>query len=115
MIDFSILLLVLAIMVGAAAYKFLIYPAFLSPLAKIPNAHPTASISSAWIFWKRYMHKEVATIHAAHGRLGPVIRLAPSEISVNCVKGGIQTVYSGGFEKGIPDGNWYHAFENFDG
>ncbi|GFG24483.1 hypothetical protein IFM61606_04394 [Aspergillus udagawae] len=39
------------------------------------------------------------TIQAAHERLGPIVRLGPSEISINCVEGGIKTVYTGGFEK----------------
>ncbi|KAF2104181.1 cytochrome P450 [Rhizodiscina lignyota] len=115
MIDVSIFTLALAITGAIAVYRFLIYPSLLSPLSKIPNAHPTASISSAWIFWIRYQRRELATIHAAHQKLGPVIRLGPREISVNSVKGGIQTVYSGGFEKGIPEGNWYQFFTNFNG
>lgn len=98
-----------------ALYKFMIYPVFLSPLAKIPNAHASAGFSSAWIFWIRYVRREIMAIHHAHQKLGPVIRLGPNEISVNCVKGGIQTIYSGGFEKGTPQGNWYHFFANFDG
>lgn len=39
------------------------------------------------------------TIQAAHERLGPIVRLGPSEISINCVEGGIKSVYTGGFEK----------------
>ncbi|KLJ13509.1 unspecific monooxygenase [Blastomyces silverae] len=43
------------------------------------------------------------TIHKAHQKYGPIVRLGPSEISVNCVDGGIRTVYAGGFEKH----DWY--------
>ncbi|KAL1957417.1 hypothetical protein VTO42DRAFT_5985 [Malbranchea cinnamomea] len=81
------------------AYKFIVYPAFLSPLSKIPNAHFTAPISPAWILWKRFQMKGNRTIHEAHQRCGPIVRLAPGEISINCVDGGIRTVYAGGFEK----------------
>jgi unspecific monooxygenase len=80
-------------------YRGVIYPAFLSPLARIPNAHWTAPISPFWILWKRYQSQNNRTIHAAHERLGPIVRLAPSEISINCVEGGIKPVYTGGFEK----------------
>ena len=38
-------------------------------------------------------------MNEAHQKLGPIVRLAPSEISINCVDKGIKTVYSGGFEK----------------
>ncbi|OAX85099.1 hypothetical protein ACJ72_00512 [Emergomyces africanus] len=43
------------------------------------------------------------TIHKAHQKYGPIVRLGPSEISINCVDGGIRTVYTGGFEKH----DWY--------
>ncbi|KAL2821350.1 cytochrome P450 [Aspergillus cavernicola] len=84
-------------------YKAVIYPALLSPLSKIPNAHWTASISPTWILWKRFSSQNNRTIHAAHERLGPIVRLGPSEISINCVEGGIKPVYTGGFEKH----DWY--------
>ncbi|KAL3463413.1 cytochrome P450 [Aspergillus heterothallicus] len=80
-------------------YRGVVYPTFLSPLSKIPNAHWTASISPVWILWKRFWSLNNRTVHAAHERLGPIVRLAPSEISINCVEGGIKSVYTGGFEK----------------
>jgi hypothetical protein len=113
--DTPIPLLAATIGVLYLIYQFLLWPVFLSPVAKIPPAHPIARFTSAWIFWIRYKRREVQTIHQAHQKLGPIIRLGPEEISVNCVKGGIQTVYSGGFEKGTPDGNWYAFFANYDG
>ncbi len=93
-----------------ALYKFIVYPAFISPLSKIPAAHPTCHISPAWILWKRFTEWEIRSIHAAHERLGPVIRIGPNEVSVNSVKGGLQTIYAGGFEKH----QWYpRAFFNY--
>ena len=73
-------------------YRFIIIPVFISPLSKIPAAHLTASFSPAWILWTRWCSRETATVLAAHERLGPLIRLGPNEISVNCVNGGIRTV-----------------------
>ncbi|KAF2674008.1 putative cytochrome P450 monooxygenase [Microthyrium microscopicum] len=88
----------------------LIFNAFTSYRSKIPAAHWSANFSSAWILWIRYIFKEVSTIDQAHSKLGPVIRLAPHEVSVNCVKGGILTVYAGGFDKHP----WYaNLFDNF--
>lgn len=84
-------------------YKLLIYPAFLSPLSKIPNAHPTAPFSPAWILWARYKMRNNRTTLAAHRRHGPIVRLGPNELSVNCIDGGVRTVYAGGFEKH----DWY--------
>ncbi|KIW02531.1 uncharacterized protein PV09_06329 [Verruconis gallopava] len=108
---FSTLALILFVL---ASCRFLwttvLYPVFFSPLSRIPAAHPLARVTSLWITYIRWSRREIRTIHAAHGRLGPIILLGPREISVNCVKGGIQTVYSGGFEKG----DWYDIFANFD-
>jgi hypothetical protein len=85
-----------SILFGAAIlyglYRFVIVPVFVSPLSKIPAAHPTASFSPAWILWIRWSSRENTTVLAAHERLGPLIRLGPNEISVNCVNGGIRTV-----------------------
>lgn len=58
----------------------------------------------------RYRSREIRSIHDAHQRLGPVVRLAPKEVSVNCVEGGIKTIYTGGFEKH----EWYqNLFFNY--
>jgi hypothetical protein len=85
-----------SILSGAAVlyilYRFVIAPCFISPLSKIPAAHPTSSFSPVWILWTRWCSRENATVLAAHERLGPLIRLGPNEISVNCVNGGIRTV-----------------------
>ena len=104
-------------------YRFLISPILLSYIpsfigreqvqSRIPNAHPTSGISSLWINWIRHQKREVRTIHAAFRKHGPVVRLAPEEIAINCVngsEGGIQKVYGGGFEKH----EWYsNLFDNY--
>jgi hypothetical protein len=89
-----------------AVYKLIIYPTYISPLASIPNAHFTSSISPAWILWIRYTRQENRTVLAAHEKYGPVVRLGPNDISVCSIDGGLRTVYGGGFEK--PD--WYQGF-----
>lgn len=89
-------------------YRYIIYPAFISPLARIPNAHWSASVSPLWILLTRYHWRENREVHAAHLKHGPVVRLGPTEISVNDV-GGLRTIYAGGFEKG----QWYSIFDNY--
>lgn len=91
--------LVAIAIVAVVVYKGIIYPAFISPLAKIPNAHWSVPISPIWMLWRRFRMQNNRTIQAAHERLGPIVRLGPSEISVNCVDDGIKSVYTGGFEK----------------
>ncbi|KAF2753970.1 cytochrome P450 [Pseudovirgaria hyperparasitica] len=93
---------------------FFIVPAFISPLRRVPAAHPLAQFSSAWILWKRFRVVENATIKAVHDRLGPVVLLGPNEVSVNCVKGGLSTVYGGGMEKPTGKDGWYGNFTNFN-
>ena len=91
-------------------YTYIIHPALLSPLSKLPKAHPTASFSPLWILWNRARASENAAIYASHNKHGSIVRLAPNEISVNCVEGGIRSVYSGGFEKH----EWYpNLFGNY--
>lgn len=89
-------------------YRFLIFPVFISPLSKVPAAHWSATFSPIWILWTRFQMKENKTLHAAHERLGSVIRVGPSELSVNDLNG-LRTVYAGGFEKG----QWYSIFDNY--
>ncbi len=92
-----------------AVYRFVLYPAFLSPLSRIPNAHWSAPFSRLWILWVRFVHRENRTLHRAHGRLGPVVRVGPNELSINDLDS-VRAVYQGGgFEKPV----WYSLFDNY--
>ena len=90
--------------------RFCLLPSFFSPLAAIPPAHWSARFSSLWILWARFNKRENWTIHDAHQRLGPIVRLGPEEVSVNDVQA-LKTIYVGGWEK--PE--WYLLFTNFWG
>lgn len=83
--------------------------AILSPLSQIPNAHFTTPYSNLWLFWHRANDTEHKARHDAHKKYGPVIRIAPRELSINCLEDGVKTVYGGGFEKG----EWYSMFLNY--
>ncbi|KAF7883511.1 uncharacterized protein EAF02_005431 [Botrytis sinoallii] len=83
--------------------------AVLSPLSQIPNAHFTTPYSKLWLFWHRANDTEHKARYAAHKKYGPVIRIAPRELSINCLEDGVKTVYGGGFEKG----EWYSMFLNY--
>lgn len=91
-------------------YRYIIHPLFFSPLRNLPTLHWTSRFTPLYILSQRLAQNDTPTIHAAHQRLGPIILLAPSEISINCIKDGIRTIYAGGFEKG----NWYsNVFSNY--
>jgi hypothetical protein len=89
-------------------YRYLVFPCLISSLARIPNAHYSAPFSRLWILWIRYTHRENRTLHAAHRRLGPIIRIGPNELSIDDIDF-VRIVYQGGFEK--PD--WYSVFDNY--
>lgn len=105
----------LSLLAGSAfllycVYKYFVFPAFLSPLSKVPSAHFSSPFSPLWILLKRHNDLENQTIHQAHAKYGDIVRLGPNEVSIACVDEGIKTVYSGGFEKW----NWYsNQFSNF--
>ena len=84
-----------------------LYIALLSSLAKLPNAHPLAPWTKLWLLWLRRTGQEHRTRYQLHQKLGPVIRLGPSEVSVNCIEDGVQIIYGNDFDKS----SW---FANFD-
>lgn len=91
-------------------YRFIIQPVFLTPSSKIPAAHWTAPFSSIWILYHRVKQQNTTVVHAAHEKYGTIIRIAPNEISVNCIDGGLRPIYAGGFDKG----DWYaRVFTNY--
>jgi hypothetical protein len=89
-------------------YRYVIYPAFVSQLSKIPPAHFTAPVSSLWIRSKRRNGKTgIQSIFAAHKRLGPIVQLSPNELSVASLDG-LRQIYTGAFEKT----EWYSELAN---
>lgn len=82
-----------------AIYRLCIYPTFVSPLSKIPTAHFTSHLSPFWIYYIRWRNTENVTLHELHKVKGPILRLAPNELSINCYEGGLKTVYGGSFGK----------------
>ncbi|EPE27485.1 Cytochrome P450 [Glarea lozoyensis ATCC 20868] len=67
--------------------------AYFHPLSNVPNAHFTTPLSRAWLLVQKYRGCENHARHAAHKRLGPIIRLGPHELSINSIEG-VQTVYN---------------------
>lgn len=97
-----------AVVIILLSYYLIIHPSLISPLAKIPNAHWSAPYSRLWALSIRFNNRENRTLRAAHQRLGPVIRVAPNELSIDGVDC-VRTVYQGGFDKP----SWYSVFDNF--
>ena len=103
-------LLGLAALLVTLAYKYVLQPMFLSPLGKLPAPHPLCHLSTRWLAHQRDRGAgETIAIQAAHVRLGPLLRIAPHEVSVNSLQG-LRHIYTAGLEKH----EWYRTkFENF--
>ncbi|KAF4781047.1 cytochrome P450 [Colletotrichum scovillei] len=89
-------------------YTLILQPLFLSPLSKIPAPHWSCHISPLWILYTRKSNRQNRTLHKAHLKLGPVVRIGPNELSVDGYDA-LKTVYQGGFEKD----QWYSIFNNY--
>ncbi|KUI53438.1 Tryprostatin B 6-hydroxylase [Cytospora mali] len=102
------LLLLLLPLLAFVTYHFIVYPVLLSPASQIPSAHWSATILPLWILHKRFWKCQNAALQEAHRRLGPYVRVAPGEVSVDDIDG-VRTVYGGGFDKPV----WYGFFDNY--
>lgn len=85
-------------------YIAVLHPLFVSSLARIPLAHPLA-ITPWWIkYYRRDGNQALRVIRAAHKRHGPIVRLAPTEVSINSYEAGHKVyIERGGFAKPM----WY--------
>ncbi|KAK3679103.1 hypothetical protein LTR37_021444, partial [Vermiconidia calcicola] len=102
-------IIVVAGLLFVLAYKYILYPAFGSPLSALPTAHPLCSITSKWFDRQILRQKELTTLFAAHQKHGPIVRLGPQEVSVVSLEG-LRNIYTAGLEKHP----WYAAtFENY--
>ncbi|EEP82158.1 predicted protein [Uncinocarpus reesii 1704] len=80
-----------------------------SGLKDIPNAHFSVPYSRLWLLSLRWRKMENRSRIHLHRRLGPVVRIGPRDVSVNCIDNGVRTIYSSKFDK---DASFYH--ELFD-
>lgn len=85
---------------------------YVSPLAKIPSAHPLSPLTQLWMDWRRYSGKEIETAHQAFQQKGPVVRLGPNEIAVNSMSEGFAAAHGHGFFN-FDKTSWYDFFANY--
>ncbi|GKZ23416.1 hypothetical protein AbraIFM66951_009699 [Aspergillus brasiliensis] len=78
---------------------YLIHKYFTDPLSSIPAAHILSPYTTKWITHHRTRTTEVKAIYTAHRAHGPIIRLSPTELSINSLEG-LRAIYTqGAFEK----------------
>lgn len=87
-----------AILAFLLTYKYIIYPAFFSPLSKLPTANPLCLFTSKWFDRQREQRRELETLFTAHAKYGPIVRLGPQEVSVASLEG-LRQIYTAGLEK----------------
>lgn len=100
--DLPISVIVLSALFALIAYKYIVYPSIISPLAQLPTAHPLCAFTSNWFERQRTNSGELKTLYAVHRRCGPIVRLGPNEVSVVSEEG-LRQVYVAGLDKGP----WY--------
>ncbi|KAK3073195.1 hypothetical protein LTR53_005434 [Teratosphaeriaceae sp. CCFEE 6253] len=81
------------------------------PLSTAPKAHWSVPYSGLWIWWQHFHDRSAEVVHQAHLHHGPVVRLAPAELSVCSVGGGLDVIYS--FKEAMPKTDWYQAANAF--
>ena len=99
---------ILSVLLALVVYRLVIYPVYICPLAKIPNANIFSPLTPLWIHWKRFWEQEIQAVSTAHRKYGSIVRLGPNELSVNIIDGGVRTVHGGNFDKT----EWYGFFMN---
>ena len=103
-------LAVLTVAAVAAIYNLILYPAFISPLSKLPAPHWSCHYSGLWLLWVKFQERENREMLDGHRKLGPTIRISPNMVHFNSMDG-IKAIYLGNF----PRAHWYWgAFRNYE-
>ncbi|VUC34757.1 unnamed protein product [Clonostachys rosea] len=82
-----------------ALHRYILQPAFLSPLSKVPAVHWSCHLCPAWLWWARLYGWENRKTYEAHQTHGPVVRIAPNQLSVNSYDDGLKKIYLGNYPK----------------
>lgn len=92
--------------VVAASYLIvlILYRLFVSPLSRIPGPK-LAAITSWWILYYDHRCQRTEIVTSLHAIYGPVVRIAPNEVSFTSA-GAVKDIYNGssreaGFSKGV--------------
>ncbi|EGX43285.1 hypothetical protein AOL_s00215g21 [Orbilia oligospora ATCC 24927] len=87
------------------AYGFIltVYRLFFSPLSAVPGPK-LAAVTRLWILYHDYQDQRTDIVIDLHRKYGPVVRLAPNEVSFTSTTA-VKDIYTGsGRESGFPKG-----------
>jgi cytochrome P450 len=86
---------------------YILQPLFFSPLSVIPG--PKLFALTKWpLAYEEWRGRRTSTINALHQTYGPVVRIAPNEISFNSLSA-LKTIYGAG--SGFERTNFYDMFD----
>jgi cytochrome P450 len=92
-------------------YRYVLYPAFFSPLSKIPAIRTSARVLPTWFWWTERRGGQAKALFDAHQRYGHVIRVKPNMVHIASLDGLRVAFNSGRFERS----DWALQFLNFNG
>jgi len=81
----------------------------LSPLAKIPGPK-IAALTQWWMIYHEFNGDRTVTIHKLHEKYGPVVRVAPHEVSFTSPEG-VKDIYGAGST--FPKNHFYDLFQYY--
>lgn len=102
-------LLTLPVLAVAAACAFLFlvaYRVYFAPLSKFPGPKWTAA-TRLWIMYHEFMGQRTVVIDDLHTKYGPVVRVAPDEVSFNDEEG-LREIY--GIRSNVAKSDFYDMF-----
>ncbi|KAF3098978.1 hypothetical protein TWF102_004807 [Orbilia oligospora] len=104
----------LAFLLSFLAYGFIltVYRLFFSPLSAVPGPK-LAAVTRLWILYHDYQDQRTDIVTDLHRKYGPVVRLAPNEVSFTSTIA-VKDIYTGsGRESGFPKGFLYAMFTHY--
>jgi hypothetical protein len=73
----SLLAILVTLLLARCCYRLTLHPLSHIPGPVLPK------ITSLWLYYHAYNGDEVTTIHKAHARYGPLVRVSPNEIDIS--------------------------------
>ncbi|KAI0747580.1 cytochrome P450 [Fomes fomentarius] len=102
---------ILAGLIGLSLLCLAIYRLWLSPLAPLPGS-TLCALTRLPLMHHEFTAQRSIFIHALHLKYGPVVRVAPNEVSF-ASREAVKEVYASG-GSGYDKSNFYHLFSNFN-
>lgn len=91
-------------------FAYIVASGLFSPLSKVPGPWYT-KFTSLWIKYQEFTSNRRESIHTLHKRYGPVVRLAPNEVSFTSLDA-IKEIYASG-GSGYDKTELYSLFKQF--